>query len=122
MVWSTYAIGTRHGLGTCVVVKRTDSGARNVFPVLITSAHLLSVAPHGPFFIAARLPGDNGRSSVALLEFEPSPTAEPAYVRHPVYDVAAIELPLPPEIATQLVFPSFVSETAIGTASDAHWR
>jgi V8-like Glu-specific endopeptidase len=118
MVWSTYAIGTRHGLATCIVVKRSGSAGRNFFPVLITSAHVLSVAPHGPFFIAARVPDDNGSSSVALLEFQPSSSSEPAYVRHPQYDVAAIELPIPSEIAAQLSFPSFVSEKAIGTAAD----
>ncbi len=118
MVWSTYAIGTRHGLATCTVVNRTGAGS-NVFPVLITSAHVLSVAPRGPFFIAARVPGEGGGSTVALLEFQPSPAAEPAYVRHPDYDVAAIELPIPQEIAAQLTFPSFISEKAIGTAADA---
>lgn len=120
MVWSTYAIGTRKGLATCVVVKRSgSSAARNLFPVLITSAHVLSVAPHGPFFIVARVPSDAGGSSVALLEFQPSSSAEPAYVRHPEYDVAAIELPIPPEIAAQLAFPSFVNEKAIGLRADA---
>lgn len=115
MVWSTYAIGTQKGLATCVVVNRSG----NFFPVLITSAHVLSVAPHGPFFIAARVPGEDGNTSVALLEFQPSASAEPAYVRHPDYDVAAIEVPIPPEIAAQLALPSFINEKAIGARADA---
>ena len=115
MVWSTYAIGTQKGLATCVVVNRSG----NFFPVLITSAHVLSVAPHGPFFIAARVPGEDGNTSVALLEFQPSASTEPAYVRHPDYDVAAIEVPIPPEIAAQLALPSFINEKAIGARADA---
>ena len=115
MVWSTYAIGTRKGLATCVVVNRTGAGAHDAFPVVVTSAHVLSVAPHGPFFLAARVPGNGAEPSVALLEFQPTSTAEPAYVRHPVYDVAAIELPIPPDIAAQLTLPSFINENAIGT-------
>ena len=115
MVWSTYAIGTQKGLATCVVVNRSG----NFFPVLITSAHVLSVAPHGPFFIAARTPAAGGNPSVALLEFQPSFSAEPAYVRHPDYDVAAIEVPIPPEIAAQLALPSFINEKEIGARADA---
>ena len=120
MVWSTYAIGTRKGLATCLVVNRSGpAAAHDLFPVLITSAHVLSVAPHGPFFIAARVPGEDGNPSVALLEFQPSASAEPGYVRHPDYDVAAIELPIPPEIAAQLALPSFINEKAIGARADA---
>lgn len=115
MVWSTYAIGTHKGLATCVVVKRNNP---RLYPVLITSAHVLAVAPRGPFFIATRLPGDDGNPIVSLMEFRPSPDAEPAYVRHPVYDIAAIEVPIPPELAAELTLPSFIHENAIVSSTE----
>lgn len=91
-------------------------------PVLVTSAHVLSVAPHGPYFLAARIPARADASrDVALLEFQIPSDKEPAYVKHPRHDVAAIDLRMPAEIASQISLPSFVNKTAIATrGSEPH--
>jgi hypothetical protein len=119
MFWSTYAIATPKAMATCVVVNsssRSSAGSR--YPVLITSAHVLAVAPRGPFFLAARVPDKGGNPLVLLLAFRPA-EAGLAYIRHPDYDVAAIEVPIPPEMAQKLALPSFISEGSIGDATDA---
>jgi hypothetical protein len=117
MVWSTYVLGTTKGMATCVIVNRRDVNAPSgVVPVLVTSAHVLSVAPHGPYFVAARIPARAGGSpDVAILEFQILSGKEPAYVKHPRHDVAAVDLRMPAEIASQISLPSFVNETAIAT-------
>jgi hypothetical protein len=119
MMWSTYAVGTRRGLATGFVVSRKDAQAPGGrAPVVVTSAHLLESAPRGPFYLALRLPGQDGNPQVAVLELQPVPSAAPVYVRHPRYDVAALEVRLPPDIARQVPLPTFLEEEAIGRQAD----
>jgi hypothetical protein len=119
MMWSTYAVATRKGLATGFVVLRRDPrvpGGR--VPVVVTSAHLLETAPQGPFYLGLRLPDQAGNLHVAVLELQPTPSRLTAYVRHPRYDVAALELRLPPEVAKLLWLPSFLEQKALGRLAD----
>jgi Trypsin-like peptidase domain len=119
MMWSTYAVATSKAMATCVVVNRRDPSAPGgIVPVLVTSAHVLSVAPHGPYFLAIRTPNPAANPNVSILEFEPAWLAEPAYVRHPQHDIAALELRIPPEMADVVSVPSFINENAIARRGD----
>jgi hypothetical protein len=116
MEWSTYAIGTTKGMATCVIVNRRDVNAPSgAVPVLVTSAHVLSVAPHGPYFLAARIPKSGASPDIAILEFQIPSDRQPAYVKHPRHDVAAIALRIPSDIAKEISLPSFLNESAIAT-------
>lgn len=119
MMWSTYALATPRGMATCVVVNRKDpSASHGITPVIVTSAHVLSVAPHGPFYLVIRNPRIGGSPQVGILEFQaPDPTGRP-FVQHPRHDVAALELQIPPEFANQVSLTSYIDEKSIGRASD----
>lgn len=119
MMWSTYVVATRKGLATGFVVLRRDPQAPGGrVPVVVTSAHLLETAPQGPFYLGLRLPDQAGNLQVAVLELKPTPSRLTAYVRHPRYDVAALELRMPPEVAKLLWLPSFLEEKALGRLAD----
>jgi Trypsin-like peptidase domain len=119
MMWSTYAVGTRRGLATGFVVLRRDAQAPGgVVPVVVTAAHLLNTAPKGPFYLALRLRDDAGNLQVAALELQPTTSKVPAYMRHPRYDVAALELRLPLQVAKLVPLPSFLDEQSIGRRGD----
>jgi hypothetical protein len=119
MMWSTYALGTPKGMATCVIINRKDPHAPyGIVPVLLTATHVLSVAPHGPYFLAIRFANPAASPNVAILEFKPAWIAEPAYVRHPQHDIAALELRIPPEMADVVTLPSFINENAIARHGD----
>jgi hypothetical protein len=119
MMWSTYAIATPKGMATCVVVNRKDPSApHGIVPVLITSAHVLSVAPRGPFFLVIRSPRVDRSPQIAVLEFQSTdPTGRP-FVQHPRHDVAALELRIPPELANDVSLLSYIDEDAIALQRD----
>lgn len=119
MMWSTYVIATSKGMATCVVINRKDSSApHGIVPVIITSAHVLSVAPNGPFYLAMREPRTGISPEVGILEFRaPNPNDRP-FVKHPRHDIAALELQIPAEFADDVLLTSFIDEQAIGRRSD----
>ncbi len=119
MMWSTYAIATSKGMATCIVVNRKDSSASHgILPVVVTSAHVLSVAPHGPYYLVIRHPRIGSSPEIGLLEFQAPDPGERPFVQHPKHDVAAFELRIPSEFADEVSLPSFIDEGSIGRARD----
>ncbi len=119
MMWSTYAVGTPKGMATCVIINRRDPTApHGTAPVLVTAGHVLAAAPHGPYFLAIRVPNPNGNPDVAILELKPAWYGQTAYTRHPQHDIAAIELRIPDELADTVDLPSFIDESAVGGRTD----
>ncbi|MFZ0915725.1 MAG: trypsin-like peptidase domain-containing protein [Candidatus Udaeobacter sp.] len=119
MMWSTYAIGTAKGMAACVIVNRKDPAARHgIVPVLVTAAHVLAVAPHGPYYIAIRTPRPGGNPDLAILEFAPGSFGKTAYTQLPYHDVAALELRIPDAMADLIALPSFIDEDAIAQFGD----
>jgi hypothetical protein len=116
MMWSTYAFGTKHGLATCFIVLRKDSfePGGNV-AVVITAAHILSTAPKGPFYLAARMFNGGNDPQVMLCELRPPQSSWPIFVKHPSYDIGAFEIRIPAQLAQVITFPSFLNEDAIGS-------
>ena len=118
-MWSTYAIGTAKGMAACVIVNRRDPSARHgIVPVLVTAAHVLAAAPHGPYYIAIRTPRPGGNPDLAILEFNPGPVAKTAYTQLPYHDVAALELRIPDAVADVISLPSYIDESAIARLGD----
>jgi hypothetical protein len=116
MMWSTYVIASPKGLATCVIVNRKDPSApEGVLPVLVTAAHVLTVAPHGPFYLIYRTPRPANSPEANILEFDAPEKTEYPFFKHPHYDVAALELRLPPDIASEVTLPSFLNEEAISS-------
>jgi Trypsin-like peptidase domain len=116
MMWSTYLIASPKGVATCVIVNRKDPSAPNgIIPVLVTSAHVLTVAPHGPFYLAYRSAQAGQGPQVDVLEIYPP---DRLFVRHPKHDVAAGALRLPPEVANEVTLSSFLSEKDIQPGRD----
>ena len=114
MMWSTYLIATPKGVGTCIIVNRKDRSAPGgVRPVLVTSAHVLSTAPKGPFYLVCRHQESGQSPLVDILEIDPPSQTAPVFVRHPRYDVAAMEIQLPLELVNEVALPSFLDENAI---------
>jgi hypothetical protein len=119
MMWSTYAFGTKHGLATCFIVLRKDSSAPGgTAAVVVTAAHILSTAPKGPFYFAARIADGSGDPQVVLVELRPPQSSGPIFVKHPLYDIGAFEIQIPPHLAHLITFPSFLNENAIGSHRD----
>ena len=119
MMWSTYAFGTKHGLATCFIVLRKDSSAPGgTTAVVVTAAHILSTAPEGPFYFVARMAEGSGDPQVVLVELRTSQSSGPIFVKHPLYDIGAFEIQIPPHLAHLITFPSFLHEDAIGTQRD----
>lgn len=118
MMWSTYAFGTKHGLATCfVVVPRHQSGPGTAV-IVVTAGHVLATAPHGPYYLAARI-GEVGSDPVVMLfELRPPQSKAPIFVKHPQYDIGAFEIVIPPELADVVRFPSFLNENSIGSDRD----
>ena len=116
MMWSTYLIASPKGVATCVIVNRKDPSAPNgIIPVLVTSAHVLTVAPHGPFYLAYRSAQPGQGPQVDVLEIYPP---DRLFVRHPKHDVAAVALRLPPEVANEVTLASFLNEKDIQPGRD----
>ena len=119
MMWSTYAFGTKHGLATCFIVLRKDSSAPGgTTAVVVTAAHILSTAPKGPFYLVARIAEEGGDPQVVLVELRPPQSSGPIFVKHPLYDIGAFEIQIPPQVAHLITFPSFLNENAIGSQRD----
>jgi hypothetical protein len=119
MMWSTYAIGTRQGMATCVIINRKDRSAPGgILPVLVTATHVLAGAPRGPYFLAIRTPNPSGNPEVAILEIKSAWFAQAVSMRHPRHDIAALELRMPPEVAEAVHLPSFIDENAIARPGD----
>ena len=116
MMWSTYLIASPKGVATCVIVNRKDPSAPNgIIPVLVTSAHVLTVAPHGPFYLAYRSAQPGQGPQVDVLEIYPP---DRLFVRHPKHDAAAVALRLPPEVANEVTLASFLNEKDIQPGRD----
>lgn len=114
MAWSTYAIATEKGLGTCVIVNCKDANApRGVSPVLVTCAHVLQAAPRGPYFLVMRAPVKNANPAVAILRIDIPPDCKHPFIKNPEYDIAVMKIDIPPEIAQQIQLRSFVTETSL---------
>jgi hypothetical protein len=118
MMWSTYVFGTKHGVATCFVVPRKESSVAGTTVVVVTAAHILATAPHGPFYLGARIAIEGGDPMVMLFELRPTQSAEPIYVKHPFYDIGAFQIQIPPQLASVVRFPSFLKENAIGSDRD----
>jgi hypothetical protein len=119
MMWSTYAFGTKHGLATCFIVLRKDSSAPGgTVAVVVTAAHILSTAPKGPFYFIARIAENSGDPQIVLVELRLPQSSGPVFVKHPLYDIGAFEIQVPPHLAQVITFPSFLNENAIGSERD----
>ena len=119
MMWSTYLIASPKGVATCVIVNRKDSSAPGgVLPVLVTSAHVLESAPHGPFYIAYRSPRTGQNPDTEILEIDPPNQGHRPFVRHPRCDVAAMEIWLPPELINEVTLPSFLEADGVTLRDD----
>lgn len=106
-------------MATCVIVNRRDPSARRgIMPVLVTAAHVLAGAPHGPYFLAIRTPKPAGNPDVAILGVEPAWFGKTAYTQLQHRDIAAIELRIPSEMASIIDLPSFIDESAIAQRGD----
>jgi len=121
MAWSTYAVATSKGLGTGVIVNCRDSNARGGgSPVLVTCAHVLQSAPRGPYFLVVRSPVAGSNPDIAILRIDIPRDCEHPFIKHPRYDVAAMRIDLPPEIARLIKLSSFLDERTIGRQGAAH--
>jgi hypothetical protein len=121
MAWSTHAIATRKGLGTCVIVNRKDGTTPGgIVPVLVTCTHVLSAAPHGPYFLVLRMPVQGANPGIVMLRIDIPPNSERPYVKHPRRDVAAMKIRLPSEMARVIGIPSFISENTLARQSAPH--
>jgi Trypsin-like peptidase domain len=121
MAWSTYAIATTKGLGTCVIVNRQDASAPGgIVPVLVTCTHVLAAAPRGPYFLVLRMPMPGANPEIVMLRIDIPPNSKHPYVKHPRRDVAAMEIQLPSEIARIISIPSFISESTLARQSAPH--
>jgi hypothetical protein len=119
MMWSTYLIASPKGVATCVIVNRKDPSAPDgIIPVLVTSAHVLRVTPHGPFYLAYRSAQPGQSPQVDVLEVYPPDLPDRLFVQHPRHDLAAIELRLPPEVAKEVTLTSFLNENDIQPGRD----
>lgn len=121
MMWSTYAVATSKGMATSVVINARDPYApHSLTPVVVTAAHVLAAAPHGPFYVVTRTLNGGGNPGLAILELKP-PGSELLYVKHPRQDIAAFALRVPVEMAGAVSLPSFINENAIARpGKDAH--
>ena len=115
MMWSTYALATPRGMATCVIVNRRDPSAPNgIQPVLVTSAHVLMSAPHGPFYVIVREQQPGSNPAIGVIEFSSDSGTGPAFFTLPGRDIAVMSLDIPPEFADQVPLRSFIDETTIG--------
>ncbi|MBX7207339.1 MAG: serine protease [Verrucomicrobiaceae bacterium] len=111
MMWSTYPMGSEKGMGTGFVVLRRDRSAPGgSVPVVVTAGHLLDAIGRRPFFIGARMPDAKGDAQVALIEFKPPRDNARFFSRDARHDIGVFELRIPPEFASQVSMPSFLSD------------
>ena len=114
MAWSTYPIATAKGLGTCVIVNRRDSSAPGgIAPMLVTCAHVLAAAPRGPYFLVLRLPAPGANPGIVMLSIDIPPECKHPYIKHPLQDIAAMQIDIPPDVARIVRAGSFISENAL---------
>lgn len=121
MAWSTYALATEKGLGTCVIVNCKDANVPGgISPVLVTCAHVLQAAPRGPYFLVVRAPVNGANPDIAILRIDiPRDCARP-FIKHPEYDIAAMKIDIPPEMAHMIDLTSFLSEASLRRQRTAH--
>ncbi len=121
MAWSTYAVVTKKGLGTGVIVNcRNNSPFGGSSPVLLTSAHVLEVAPRGPYYLVVRVPVKGENPDIAVLEIGIKPECVRPFVKHPRYDIAAMRIEIPVELKSMISLRSFISEGSLGRQRGAH--
>ena len=119
MMWSTYALATPRGMATCVLVNRRDPSAPGgIRPILITSGHVLSSAPHGPFYLIVREQAPGQDPIIGVVEFTCDPAVPAPFFVHPTKDVAVMELDVPKEFARDVPLPSFIDENTVGRPGD----
>lgn len=98
MMWCTYPLSSKKIIGTCFMVAMKDRRSPGRYlPVVVTSTHTLEAADKDPLFIPLRLIGADGKLSFATIKIGGDKGKQPFYVTHPVLDVAAFPLPLPPD-------------------------
>jgi hypothetical protein len=120
VMWSTYPLASRKGMGTGFVVACRDARARGgVSPVVVTSVHVLATVGRGPLMLGARVPDERGEPQVAVLQFQPPRGRERFYVRHPHQDLAAFALQVPDEFSDLVSVQSFLDESALGSRAGA---
>ena len=112
MMWSTYPVATPKGAATGFIIRRHHSIFQKKRElVMITSNHVLETLGGGPLLLVLR----SGRvgSKVAplfLLIMPPTEEAKSFYVTHPLHDISAFKLYLPPEVEEIAETKSFVDE------------
>jgi hypothetical protein len=109
MMWSTYPLATRTGMGTGFVIAR--GGARG--PAMVTSIHVLKTAGAGGFVVGSRVPNAGGGADVALIQFQPVHGRESYYTRHASQDIAAFAVHLPETLAGVVDLPTFLDEHSL---------
>lgn len=102
----------------CDCESKDPSAPHGVLPILVTSAHVLSVAPDGPFYLAYRSRRPGQSPQVDFLEIDPPEQNHYPFVQHPRHDLAAMEIRLPPELVNEVSLPSFLDENAIASGED----
>jgi hypothetical protein len=119
MMWCTYPLGTPKGMATGFAIGRRDASVPGgVAPVVITSVHVLETIGRGPFLVGARMTDAAGQPRLALIRLQPPRGRERFYVRHPQHDLAAFELPIPPEAMRVAKLPLFLDEKAFPSRED----
>lgn len=113
MMWSTYPLASRKGMGTGFVVSCRNAETGASVPVMVTSVHVLSTVGKGPLMVGARVLDELGEPEIAVLQFQPRKGRGLFYARHAHQDVAAFALKLPDEFAELVSLPTFLEEGRI---------
>ena len=101
MMWATYPLASERSIGTCFLVAMKDQRAvGGLVPVIVTSAHVVRSAGKGPIYLPLRMLDREGNFSLAVFKIATTEKNKRAYVTHPRYDVAAMELQVPSDAAT----------------------
>lgn len=114
MMWSTYPLASRKGMGTGFIVACRDGRAPGgMVPVVVTSVHVLETVGRGPLMLGVRVPDPQGEPQVAVLQFQPQRGRQRFYARHPHQDLAAFALQLPGDFADLAAIQSFLDERSL---------
>lgn len=119
MMLSTYPLITQRGAATGFIINHRDASVRGgVVPVLFTSVHVLETMGDGPLFIGTRLPdAPAGTPDLYFACLPPkSKDGKKFYVRHPLLDIAAFPIDLPPEFKGLPGLPSYLDESMLAHA------
>jgi len=119
MMWSTYPLGTPKGMATGFAIGQRDAKTPGgVALVVVTSVHVLETIGRGPFVVGARVTDAAGEPRLALIRLQPPRGHERFYVRHPVHDLAAFELPIPAEARSVVKVPLFLDDKSFAARGD----